>query len=78
MVLILQFFWSTQKALTRGNSQSPVSDVRFELPNERLTKIRAHMGLRRPEIGGNPNVVIHDPDVKSFQINKENDFIVLG
>lgn len=30
------------------------------------------------EIGGNPNVVIHDPDVKSFQIKKEHDFIVLG
>lgn len=27
---------------------------------------------------GNPNVVIHNPEIKSFQIKKEHDFIVLG
>lgn len=31
-----------------------------------------------PALGGNPNVVIHNPDIKSFQIKKEHDFIVLG
>lgn len=30
------------------------------------------------ELQGNPNVVIHDPEVKSFQLKKEHDFIVLG
>ncbi len=30
------------------------------------------------ELNGNPNVVIHNPDIKSFQIKKEHDFIVLG
>lgn len=31
-----------------------------------------------PELGGNPNVVIHDPDVKSFQLKPEHDYIALG
>ena len=31
-----------------------------------------------PELGGNPHVVIHSPEVKSFQIKKDHDFIVLG
>ena len=30
------------------------------------------------ELGGNPNVVIHTPEVKTFQIKKDHDFIVLG
>ena len=29
-------------------------------------------------LGGNPNVVIHNPEIKSFQIKKDHDFIVLG
>ena len=29
-------------------------------------------------LNGNPGVVIHNPDIKSFQIKKEHDFIVLG
>lgn len=28
--------------------------------------------------GGNPNVVIADPEIKSFKITKDHDFIVLG
>ena len=31
-----------------------------------------------PELNGNPRVVIHDPDVKSFQLKKEHDFIMMG
>ena len=28
--------------------------------------------------GGNPNVLIANPEIRSFQINEETDFIVLG
>jgi len=28
--------------------------------------------------GGNPNVVIADPDIQEFQITKSHDFIILG
>jgi protein phosphatase 2C family protein 2/3 len=28
--------------------------------------------------GGNPNVVIATPEIKSFRITKDHDFIVLG
>ena len=31
-----------------------------------------------PALGGREGVVIHTPDVKSFQIKREHDFIVLG
>ena len=30
------------------------------------------------ELNGNPNVVIHDPDIRSFKLKQEHDFIVLG
>lgn len=30
------------------------------------------------KFGGNPNVVIADPEIKSFRITKDHDFIVLG
>ena len=30
------------------------------------------------DLNGKAGVVIHDPDVRSFQIKKEHDFIVLG
>jgi len=29
-------------------------------------------------LGGNPKVVIHNPEIKSFQIKKDHDFISLG
>jgi protein phosphatase 2C family protein 2/3 len=29
-------------------------------------------------LNGNPNVVIHNPEIKSFKIKREHDFIVLG
>ena len=29
-------------------------------------------------MGGNPNVVIHNPEIKTFQIKKEHDYIILG
>ena len=28
--------------------------------------------------GGNPNVIIAEPDIKSFEITSEDDFIILG
>lgn len=28
--------------------------------------------------GGNPNVVVATPEIKSFKITKEHDFVVLG
>lgn len=31
-----------------------------------------------PQLKGNPNVVIHTPDIKTFKIQKEHDFIALG
>lgn len=31
-----------------------------------------------PRFGGNPNVVISTPDIESFEINSENDFLILG
>ena len=31
-----------------------------------------------PALGGNPKVVIHSPEIKSFQIKRDHDFIVLG
>lgn len=31
-----------------------------------------------PALGGNPGCVIHNPEIKSFQISKEHDFIILG
>jgi hypothetical protein len=31
-----------------------------------------------PRFGGNPNVVVSTPDVESFEINSEKDFLVLG
>jgi protein phosphatase PTC2/3 len=30
------------------------------------------------ELGGNPNVVICEPEIKSFKIQEEHDFIVLA
>lgn len=29
-------------------------------------------------LNGNPKVIIHNPEVRSFQIQKEHDFIILG
>lgn len=29
-------------------------------------------------LNGNPNVIIHNPEIKEFQIQREHDFIVLG
>ena len=29
-------------------------------------------------MGGNPNVVIAEPDIKTFKVDKTNDFIVLA
>lgn len=29
-------------------------------------------------MNGNPNVIIHNPEIKAFQIQKEHDFICLG
>jgi protein phosphatase 2C family protein 2/3 len=29
-------------------------------------------------LNGNPNVIIHNPEIKQFKIQKEHDFIVLG
>jgi len=31
-----------------------------------------------PDLGGNPLVVIHDPEIRQFAIKKQDDFIVLG
>ncbi len=33
---------------------------------------------KKPKYGGNPRVVIATPDVKSFKIEDNYDFIVLG
>lgn len=33
---------------------------------------------KSPEYGGNPNVVISRPEIKSFKISNENDFIILA
>jgi len=29
-------------------------------------------------LGGNPNVIVHNPTIKEFNLQKEHDFIVLG
>ena len=33
---------------------------------------------KEPRYGGNPNVVIATPEIKSFKITKDHDFIVMS
>ena len=36
------------------------------------------MEAKLAKFGGNPKVVIAEPEIKSFKITKDHDFIVLG
>lgn len=43
-----------------------------------MTRTFGDVEAKDPRFGGNPNVVIAIPDIKSFKITKDHDFIVLG
>ena len=43
-----------------------------------MTRTFGDVEAKDPRFGGNPNVVIPTPDIKSFKITKDHDFIVLG
>ena len=43
-----------------------------------MTRTFGDVEAKDPRFGGNPNVVISTPDIKSFKITKDHDFIVLG
>ena len=34
--------------------------------------------VKFPQYGGNPNVLIAEPDIKTFRIKEKDDFMILG
>jgi protein phosphatase 2C family protein 2/3 len=43
-----------------------------------VSKTFGDIEAKRPKYGGNPNVIVCDPDIKSFQIQDNFDFILVG
>lgn len=43
-----------------------------------VSKTFGDIEAKRPKYGGNPNVIVCDPDIKSFKIQDNFDFIMIG
>ena len=43
-----------------------------------VSKTFGDIEAKRPKYGGNPNVIVCDPDIKSFRIQDNFDFIMIG
>lgn len=43
-----------------------------------VTRTFGDIEAKLPKLGGNPRVIVATPDIRSFKITLENEFIVLG
>ena len=43
-----------------------------------VSKTFGDIEAKRPRYGGNPNVIVCDPDIKCFKIQDNFDFIMIG
>ena len=43
-----------------------------------VSKTFGDIEAKRPKYGGNPNVIVCEPDIKSFKIQDNFDFIMIG
>lgn len=43
-----------------------------------MSKTFGDIEAKRPRYGGNPNVIVCDPDIKSFKVQDNFDFIMIG
>lgn len=43
-----------------------------------VSKTFGDIEAKRPKFGGNPNVIVCEPDIKSFKVQDHFDFIMIG
>lgn len=43
-----------------------------------VTRTFGDIEAKLPEFGGNPRAIIATPEIRSFKLTKDNDFIILG
>lgn len=43
-----------------------------------VTRTFGDIEAKLPEFGGNPRAIIATPEIRSFKLSKDNDFILLG
>mmetsp|Transcript_27172 Transcript_27172/g.26838 ORF Transcript_27172/g.26838 Transcript_27172/m.26838 type:complete len:114 (+) Transcript_27172:248-589(+) len=60
------------------NSNSPSKIYRVLPGRLSVSRTFGDIDAKNADFGGNPNVLIATPEIKSFKIKKQHDFIVMG